>query len=331
MDTTITPSTLLGPELAARARRVEAVHRGGPKHWVGDGFHVRGVFPSRSLPMERTSPFLLLDHHPREVYPALTQGRRGVGWHPHRGFETVTVAWEGTVAHRDTAGHAGIIGPGDVQWMTAASGILHEEYHEQEFSRRGGPMRMLQLWVNLPARLKMSEPGYQPITAAQIPAVALDEDAGQVRVIAGEFGGARGPARTHTPITLLDVELRAKGRLVVPLPQDHNALVLVDDALVAALQRVRRIVPADVAASYDAAVLSEPAEVALHKAFAEVSRDVAGLAAFVAAAEGLTAPINTFFDEVLVMAEDPAVKAARLGLLASIRDYAAPVLDWTQL
>ncbi|MBZ5713612.1 pirin family protein [Nannocystis pusilla] len=228
MDTTITSSTLHGPELAARARRVESVHRGGPMHWVGDGFHVRGVFPGRSLPMERTSPFLLLDHHPRQVYPALTQGRRGVGWHPHRGFETVTLAWEGTVAHRDTAGHSGIIGPGDVQWMTAASGILHEEYHEQEFSRRGGPVRLLQLWVNLPARLKMSEPGYQPITAAQIPTVALDEDAGQVRVIAGEFAGARGPARTHTPISLLDVELRAKGRLVVPLPQDHNALVLVE-------------------------------------------------------------------------------------------------------
>ncbi|PCC69736.1 hypothetical protein SAMN02745121_04161 [Nannocystis exedens] len=228
MDTTITTPTLSAFESTGRARRVEGVHRGGPMHWVGDGFHVRGVFPSRSLPMERTSPFLLLDHHPRQHYPALSQGRRGVGWHPHRGFETVSLAWEGTIAHRDTAGHSGIIGPGDVQWMTAASGVLHEEYQEQEFSRRGGAVRLLQLWVNLPARLKMSAPGYQPITASEIPNVALAEDAGQVRVIAGAFAGARGPARTHTPITLLDVELRAKHRVRVPLPEHHNALVLVE-------------------------------------------------------------------------------------------------------
>lgn len=228
MDTTVTTSTFPTLQAEARARRVEAVHRGGPMHWVGDGFHVRGMFPSRTLPMERVSPFLLLDHHPRAVYPALSQGRRGVGWHPHRGFETVSLAWEGTIAHRDNAGHAGIIGPGDVQWMTAAAGILHEEYHEQEFARRGGAMRFLQLWVNLPAAHKMSAPGYQPITAAQIPGVALAEDAGHVRVIAGEFAGAHGPARTFTPITLLDVELRAKGRVVVPLPEHHNALVLVE-------------------------------------------------------------------------------------------------------
>ncbi|WP_343073467.1 pirin family protein [Pyxidicoccus fallax] len=185
--------------------------------------------PSRNLPQERVSPFLLLDYHPRYEYPALAKGQRGVGWHPHRGFETVTLAFEGSVAHRDTAGHAGVIGPGDVQWMTAASGILHEEYHEQGFSRRGGAFHMLQLWVNLTRAKKMDAPGYQPITAEQIPVVPIggEDNTSRVRVIAGAFRDARGPARTFTPITLLDVRLSAGTALEVPVPSHHNALVLV--------------------------------------------------------------------------------------------------------
>src|SRR5688572_21231482 len=189
-------------EGTASPRSVEGLHRSTTFHWVGNGFHVSTYFPSAGLPPERVSPFVLMDYGPPREFAPLAQGKRGVGWHPHRGFETVSLAWEGTVAHRDNAGHAGIIGPGDVQWMTAAAGILHEEYHEQEFARRGGAMRFLQLWVNLPAAHKLSAPGYQPITAAQIPGVALAEDAGHVRVIAGEFAGAHGPARTFTPITL---------------------------------------------------------------------------------------------------------------------------------
>ncbi|WP_241759181.1 pirin family protein [Pyxidicoccus parkwayensis] len=194
------------------------------------------LVPSRGLPQERTSPFLLLDYHPRYEYPALAEGQRGVGWHPHRGFETVTLAFEGSVAHRDTAGHSGVIGPGDVQWMTAASGILHEEYHAKSFARGGGPFEMLQLWVNLPGAKKMSAPGYQPITTAQIPVVPVEGggSTSQVRVIAGEYGGTRGPARTFTPITLLDVRLGAGTKLEVPVPAHYNTLVLVASGRVSA-------------------------------------------------------------------------------------------------
>ncbi len=212
-------------------RSVEAIHRGSPFHWVGDGFRVSSFFPTRALPAERVSPFLLMDYHPAHEYPALAQGQRGVGWHPHRGFETVTLAWQGSVAHRDTAGHAGVIGPGDVQWMTAASGVLHEEYHERDFSRRGGVFQMMQLWVNLPAKDKMTAPDYQGITAADIPVVT--RDGASVRVVAGEFEGAHGPARTHSPVTMLDVRMEAGATLSLPLPAGHNALVLVAEGSVA--------------------------------------------------------------------------------------------------
>jgi len=220
---TLTPPTV--PHATPRARTLESVHGGGPFHWVGDGFRVKTLVPSGGLPQERVSPFLLLDHHPPHHYPPLAKGQRGVGWHPHRGFETVTLAFEGHVAHRDNAGHAGVIGPGDVQWMTAASGILHEEYHEHAFSRRGGVFEMLQIWVNLPRAHKKAAPGYQPITAAQIPTVPVE--GGSVRVIAGGFNDTQGPARTFTPISLLDVRLRAGTDLRVPLPKHHNAIVLI--------------------------------------------------------------------------------------------------------
>jgi redox-sensitive bicupin YhaK (pirin superfamily) len=207
-------------------RTVEGIHQSTEFHWVGDGFHVSTYFPTAKLPARRVSPFLLMDYGPPQAFEPLAQGKRGVGWHPHRGFETVTLAWEGSVAHRDNAGHAGIIGPGDVQWMTAAAGIFHEEYHEERFTRQGGRMHMMQLWVNLPKKDKTAPPAYQPITAAQIPEVWLEGGA-KVRVVAGQYGGARGPARTFTPITLLDVDLSAGARLPISLPASYNVLAVV--------------------------------------------------------------------------------------------------------
>jgi redox-sensitive bicupin YhaK (pirin superfamily) len=212
---------------------VEAVHSSNTFHWVGNGFYVSSYFPSEELPAERVSPFLLMDYGPSRQFTPLPDGKRGVGWHPHRGFETVTLAWEGAVAHRDNAGHAGVIGPGDVQWMTAASGIFHEEYHETEFTRRGGPLHMMQLWVNLPRKDKAAPPAYQPLLAAQIPNVGLP-GGGTVRVVAGEFQSAKGPARTFTPITMLDVRLHAGEALSVPLPASYNALAVVAEGSVQA-------------------------------------------------------------------------------------------------
>ena len=212
-------------QAASGVRSVEGVHSSTTFHWVGDGFHVSTYFPSPRLPPERVSPFVLMDYGPPKEFAPLTHGKRGVGWHPHRGFETVTLAWEGAVAHRDNAGHAGVIGPGDVQWMTAARGIFHEEYHEERFTRAGGRMHMMQLWVNLPSKDKAAPPAYQPLTAADIPSVALDQG-GTVRVIAGTYGSARGPARTFTPITMLDVRLEKGGLLPLTLPPSHNVLAV---------------------------------------------------------------------------------------------------------
>jgi quercetin 2,3-dioxygenase len=228
----IASSSVLSPQGAptvtagAGLRTVEGVHKSTGFHWVGNGFHVSTYFPSQHLPAERVSPFVLMDYGPPKDFPPAARGKRGVGWHPHRGFETVTLAWEGAVAHRDNAGHAGIIGPGDVQWMTAAGGIFHEEYHEEEFTRAGGRMHMMQLWVNLPKKDKMAPPGYQPITTADIPTVPLP-GGGQVRVIAGDYEGAKGPARTFTPITMLDAQLPPGGRLSVAIPASYNALAVV--------------------------------------------------------------------------------------------------------
>jgi redox-sensitive bicupin YhaK (pirin superfamily) len=219
---------------SSATRRVAGIFRSTPYHWVGDGFHVSSYFPRPSLPAERVSPFVLMDYGPPHEFTPLARGKRGVGWHPHRGFETVTVAWEGSVAHRDSAGNAGLIGPGDVQWMTAGAGILHEEYHAEEFTRRGGRMHMMQLWVNLPKKDKMATPGYQPITAKDIPVVSLAGGAGTVRVIAGEYEGTRGAARTFTPITLLDVNLSAGGHLALALPATHNAMAIVTSGQVTA-------------------------------------------------------------------------------------------------
>jgi redox-sensitive bicupin YhaK (pirin superfamily) len=240
-DQTLTGEDRRKTTALAESRTVESVHRSTTFHWVGNGFHVSTYFPSDGLPSERTSPFVLMDYGPPKEFTPLARGKRGVGWHPHRGFETVTLAWEGAVAHRDNAGHAGTIGPGDVQWMTAGNGIFHEEYHEEAFSRRGGNMHMMQLWVNLPRKDKGAAPAYQPITATQIPRVELPDGAGAVRVIAGTFGDARGPAHTFTPMTMLDVSLVAGGRLTVEMPRGHNAMAVVAKGRARAGTEVARV------------------------------------------------------------------------------------------
>ncbi|MBN8739303.1 MAG: quercetin 2,3-dioxygenase [Lysobacterales bacterium 69-70] len=194
-------------------------------HWVGDGFPVRSLFSYDSLG-RHLSPFLLLDYAgPARFEPAAQ--RRGVGVHPHRGFETVTIVYDGEVDHRDSTGAGGHIGPGDVQWMTAASGILHEEFHSDAFTRQGGTLEMAQLWVNLPARDKMSEPGYQSLREGDIPSVALADGAGTVRVIAGEFAGVSGPARTHTPMNVWDLRLKQGGATALELPEGHTLALAV--------------------------------------------------------------------------------------------------------
>ncbi len=174
-------------------------------HWVGDGFPVRSLF-SYNSDADKLSPFLLLDYAGPMKFEPLERPR-GVGEHPHRGFETVTIVYDGEVSHRDSTGAGGTIGPGDVQWMTAASGILHEEFHSPQFTRNGGTLEMVQLWVNLPASNKMSPPKYQDILDRDIPSVSLPDQAGRVRIIAGEFNGNRGPASTFTPLDVWDVRL----------------------------------------------------------------------------------------------------------------------------
>ncbi|HZN40413.1 MAG TPA: pirin family protein [Planctomycetota bacterium] len=203
--------------------------RGADPHWVGDGFPVRTYFSYDDAPA--ISPFLLLDYAgPARFEPSAQP--RGVGPHPHRGFETVTIVYQGEVEHRDSAGHGGRIGPGDVQWMTAASGVVHEEMHSREFTRKGGTLEMVQLWVNLPAKDKMSPPRYQDLLDQQIPKVALPDASGTLRVIAGNFRGTKGPARTFTPIDLWDVSMRATRSVELPLPAGHTAMLLVQSGAV---------------------------------------------------------------------------------------------------
>jgi len=210
----------------ATAKKVVEVRKAPPKHWVGDGFHVSSMFSYDDSP-ELLSPFLLLDYGaPREVAPSKGEPG-GVGEHPHRGFETVTIAYQGEIEHRDSAGHHGRIGPGDIQWMTAASGVVHEEKLGREFTRKGGTLEMVQLWVNLPAKLKMSPPRYQDLLDRAIPVARLPDGAGTVRVIAGEFKGAKGPAKTFTPVDLWDLRLKAGKVVDLGLPGGHTASLLV--------------------------------------------------------------------------------------------------------
>jgi quercetin 2,3-dioxygenase len=206
-------------------KKMLRVHRSSEMHWVGDGFPVRSVFDYNGLGRE-LSPFLLLDYAaPYRFTPGA--GQRGVGAHPHKGFETVTVAYQGEVAHRDSSGGGGTIGPGDVQWMTAGKGIVHEEFHSPAFTRTGGTLQMAQLWVNLRAKDKGAKPGYQTLLKGQIPRVELPQGAGSVRLIAGELGGHKGPAKTFTPINLWDVEIGAGKSAELPLPDGHTTAFLV--------------------------------------------------------------------------------------------------------
>lgn len=198
-------------------------HRNNIPHWVGDGFPVRSIFSYNDLGQD-LSPFLLLDYAGPTDFPS-TEKKLGVGEHPHRGFETVTIVYAGQVEHRDSAGGGGVIGPGDVQWMTAASGLVHEEFHGRDFAKSGGRFEMVQLWVNLPKRDKMTKPRYQGILKESIPTVKLD--GGSVRVIAGEFDHGKGPATTFTPINLWDVRLEAGSAHTFTVPEGHTTSFLV--------------------------------------------------------------------------------------------------------
>ena len=212
-------------------KQILGVYDNPKPHWVGDGFPVRTVFSYHSM-REQLSPFLLLDHAgPAKFAPS--DRPRGVGEHPHRGFETVTIVYQGELEHRDSAGNSGRIGAGDVQWMTAASGVMHEELHSASFTRSGGTLEMMQLWVNLPAKDKMAAPGYQTIVDQDIPSVPLADGAGQARVIAGDFGGVLGPARTFTPINVWDVRMLAGKATSLATPEGHStALVLMRGSMV---------------------------------------------------------------------------------------------------
>ena len=206
-------------------KAIEAVYPPGPPHFVGDGFRVHNFIPSRhGLDMHRMSPFIMMDYGAKFHVPP-SDSPKGVGVHPHRGFETVTIAYKGRVAHHDSAGGGGIIGEGDVQWMTAASGVLHKEYHEESFSKSGGEFQMIQLWVNLPAKDKMSAPKYQAIENAAMPKVTVEK--GFVEVIAGNFQGVQGKASTFTPVNMFNAHLEAGGKSEFEFPAEFNTCLVV--------------------------------------------------------------------------------------------------------
>jgi len=206
-------------------KKLAFIKRSNGNHWVGDGFPVQSIFSYRDI-HEEMSPFLLMDYAgPARFEP--TEERRGVGQHPHRGFETVTIVYDGQVSHHDSTGAGGTIGPGEVQWMTAGSGIIHEEYHGDDYARNGGPFEMIQLWVNLPAKHKMTAPGYQGIGSTQIPEVSLADNAGKVRVIAGEYAGHAGPAHTFSPMNVWDVRLNAGSTTTFTVPEGHTTAIFV--------------------------------------------------------------------------------------------------------
>jgi len=211
-------------------KQLAFIKRSNGSHWVGNGFPVQNIFSYNDI-AEKISPFLMMDHAGPTVFPP-TQQKLGVGQHPHRGFETVTIVYQGGVSHRDSSGGGGTIGPGDVQWMTAASGLIHEEFHSEDFARQGGPFEMIQLWVNLPAKDKMSTPGYQGITAYNITDVTLANDVGIARIIAGVFDNVKGAAHTYTPMNVWDMRLNAGKTLSLDLPAGHTtALYVLSGAL----------------------------------------------------------------------------------------------------
>ncbi|AKM07759.1 pirin family protein [Pelagerythrobacter marensis] len=205
-------------------KTLDTILRNDSAHWVGDGFPVRSLF-SYHGDTDAISPFLLFDYAGPWNFDPVKGNPRGVGQHPHKGFETVTIVYDGEVSHRDSTGGGGTIGAGEVQWMTAGSGVLHEEFHSPGYSKTGGPFRMVQLWVNLPAQDKLTPARYQAITRDIIPEVAFD--GGRARIIAGAFDGAKGPADTFTPINLWDVRLDAGATATLPLPDGHTSMVAV--------------------------------------------------------------------------------------------------------
>jgi redox-sensitive bicupin YhaK (pirin superfamily) len=208
-------------------KKIEKIISPRAAHFVGDGFKVHNFIPSApGVSMERMSPFILLDYNAKYVFPP-SDHLKGVGVHPHKGFETVTIAYKGKVAHHDSSGGGGVIHEGDVQWMTAASGILHKEYHEESFNKTGGEFQMVQLWVNLPAVNKKSMPKYQAISHDDIPTVLLEKGAGIVEVIAGEYKGQQGTASTFTPINLFNLKLKTSGKTDFSFPETYNTALLV--------------------------------------------------------------------------------------------------------
>ncbi|MFI5186388.1 MAG: pirin family protein [Chitinophagales bacterium] len=215
--------------MSTKIKSIEAIIAPPPPHMVGDGFRVHNFFPnSRLIDKKRMSPFFLLDYNSKvDFSPSETP--RGVSVHPHRGFETVTIAYHGKVAHHDSAGNSGVIGEGDVQWMTAASGLLHKEYHEKEFSRKGGLFQMIQLWVNLPAQFKMTHPKYQEITHEMIGKYELPGEKGVIEVIAGEYKNVKGPASTFTPMQVYNARLKKNAEVEINFPENFNTGILVVD------------------------------------------------------------------------------------------------------
>lgn len=220
-------------------KKILGVQNAPTPHWVGDGFPARSMFSYNSHGTQ-LSPFLLLDYAgPMNFEPASRP--RGVGQHPHRGFETVTIVYKGEVEHKDSTGAGGKIGPGDVQWMTAASGILHEEFHSHDFTRSGGVLEMVQLWVNLPAKDKMSPPRYQNLLDSDIPVVKLAEGAGKLRVIAGDYADHHGPALTFSPINVWDIRFNREGKSTFDLPPGHTlALIVLQGTILVNAESVAR-------------------------------------------------------------------------------------------
>lgn len=215
-----------------KAKLIEAILAPPPPHWVGDGFRVHNFFPSGySLELDRMSPFFLLDYNSKVEYEP-TSHQRGVGKHPHRGFETVSIAYHGRIAHHDNAGNSGVIGEGDMQWMTAGSGILHQEYHDKTYSEKGGPFQMVQLWVNLPAKYKMTPPKYQGITNAEINKHYIPNGGGWVEVLAGSFKGTKGAASSFTPLEMYNIKLEAMAEMSFDLPEHYNTgLLLIEGSV----------------------------------------------------------------------------------------------------
>ena len=215
-----------------KTKNVELVAAPRPPHFVGDGFRVHNFIPSGfRLDMQRMDPFILLDYNSKYYFPP-SEKPKGVGVHPHRGFETVTIAYKGKVAHHDSGGGGGVIGEGGVQWMTAASGVLHKEYHEEGFSKAGGDFQMVQLWVNLPAKHKMSKPKYQGFSNDKINKYELPDDMGIVEVIAGQYKDVKGSASTFTPLNMLNTKLKKRGKVDFSFPEQYNTALLVIEGTV---------------------------------------------------------------------------------------------------